>query len=418
MAISTNVNNMLMETYEDPRDILFSDTKEITPLFAACESGQDRSGMGRKFIERVTWSEGTAVSADGDTADTIAGDGAAGSTPGQDRWEITPVTLDSSFVMTRDDLDATDGMSSREQYDVLSKYIDMAMKRLRNKLCEQVGGTGSGALCQISAITSTTVTVPIVYVNKFRVGSRLTAATAESGGTAYGTAIRVTAINTSTGVLTLSADPTSTWANNSALYLFDSGNRGAVITGVRGWIDPNGATLFGMTRAGNPALSGFGVDCSTLDTTQGLIKTANQSFYNGHKPDLMIVTGRTWEILQADKDAAKNVVPVKIGDYEIGYEAFRLATVFGFIPVLPDAFWGALNPTSAGQYAICGPFMSKEDRPKLKHTNKALITIDDKDGNIIRAQSGRKYGGRVYFRGQLSFAHSVGKYTLGTGLPS
>src|SRR5687767_2596003 len=160
MAIDSGVQTQIKEHYsEDITQILFEDGKETSPLLAMCEVAARKEGFGRGYIERIVTSEGSAIAAQADVADTINNDGAAGGRPSRDRWEIDPVNLDSPFAFSRDEILAIEGMGADEQFDVIADEMDKAVIRIRNKLAMQVSGKGWGLLAQTTAQTSTTFTV-------------------------------------------------------------------------------------------------------------------------------------------------------------------------------------------------------------------------------------------------------------------
>lgn len=414
MAISDQVQAMVKVHYKDPTEVIFDPNDnelKLVPLFASCEM-TSKEGFGKKIIVKSEYDEGSAASASATVSDTIAADGAVGSNPAAIEWELTAVSYDGSFTFHRDDIDACEGPG--EQFKVITNRIDMALKRVRKRLSMFTGGDGTGALCQITAISSSTITVPRWATSRLNVGSRLTAATAVSGGTAYGTAIRVTQIVPRTGVVTLSADPTSTWANNSALYIFFEGDRGAVITGTKAWVDDTSTSLFNVTRTGIPELQGLVVSGSGMDTVEALTEIAEAAFYKGLEQDMMVVSGTTWKVLQREKDFQARVNPFETGNskYRIGLKAFMLATVFGDLPVVPDVWM------PAGE-CISGPFNNKKFKPRFYHNGANLVNIEGHDNLEFRrsvSAGSRTYSGNVYFRGQL--AMTPGKFIRGTSLPT
>lgn len=414
MSVDANVQARVKEHYVDPTVVLFNPEDrelQLMPLFASCEM-TGKEGMGRKVVVPTEYSEGSAASANATTSDTIAADGNAGSNPAETRWELTPVLYDGSFSFTREDIDACEGPG--EQFRVITNRIDNALLRVRKRLAMYLPGDGTGALAQITAITSSTVTVSRAVANRFKVGDRLTAATAPSGGTAYGTEIRVTGVTPSTGVITLGSDPTSVWANNPALYLFFNGDRGAVITGMKGWLDDTSSSLFNVTRTGIRELQGLVVPGTGLTTVEALTDIAEQAFYYGIVQDKMIVSGTTWKLLQREKDFQKSVATVTGGNskYEIGFQAFMLATVFGTLPVIPDV-WMAPGD------CVSGPFDDKRYKPRIYHNGKDLVRVEGHDSLEFRRSTSagaRTYSGNVYFRGQV--AMTPGKFVRGTSLPT
>lgn len=428
MAIDSGVLTQIRDHYDqDIYKILFEDGKTTSPLLAMCEAKKIKEGFGRQFVVRVATHEGAAVAADPEIADDIAGDGAVGGRPGRERWVVSAVSLDSPFTFDRDEVDAIEGKSADEQFDVITDEMDMAVVRIRNLLAEQVSGKGWGCLAQTTAQSSTGFTVGTGFVNRFPVGARLVASITEDTdvllGSPAGTQLRVTAANPSTGVITLSGDPTTTWASDSDLFIFRAGNRIAtdpaateankrVITGVKGWIDPDSTSFMSVTRTGNPVLTGYAVNASGMDTATGLITAADTLFSFGKPAKLILCSGTSWKLLQQDYDATK-VVNVTLGEYKIGFTGYKLATVFGDAVVVPDPF---IEPGTA----YVGPFDDKKWGPKLYHNGKNLVNLDDLDGKQFERRNdngARSFKGQFYFRGNLVLP-GPGMYAKITSLPT
>jgi hypothetical protein len=428
MAIDTGVQSQIQEHYDsDIYKILFEDGKLTSPLLAMAEVKAMKEGLGRGYVVRVATSEGAAISADPEIADDITGDGLTGGRPGRERWVVSPVSLDAPFSFSRDEILAIEGMSADEQFDVITDEMDMAVSRMRNLLAEQVSGKGWGCLAQTTAQSTTTFTVNPAYVNRFPVGARLVASITEDTdvllGTPAGKQVYVTAVNPSTGVVTCSEDMASVWASDQDLFIFRAGNRIATdpsaadtakvcITGLEGWVNPANTSLFGVTTTGNPALTGFDVATTGMDTGRGLIAMANQLFSYGRKADTILVSGKSWELLQANYDAAKTVA-VQLGDYKIGFAGFKLPTVFGDCTVIPDPF---IKPG----HAFAGPFQNKQWRPRLLHSGAKLVNLDNFDGKDFERQNSggaRTFKGQFFFRGNFVLP-GPGMYAFTNDLPT
>jgi hypothetical protein len=419
--MDAGVLSQLKEHYtDDIHKILFEDGEEVTPLFAMCEARENTDGFGRKLVVRIATYEGPAVAADPAVADALAA--LTRSRPTRARWEIDAVSMDSPFSFKREEILAIDGMSANEQFDVIDDEMAMAVRRIRNTFCEQVSGRGWGAICQISAMSVTGVTVPLYFANRFPVGRVITASISEDTDILYnaGAQLQVLGVVASqtTAVVSLcdpttgvAANPQAIWANNQTAWLFGAGMRPTTdpnqdnslklsMTGLLGMIDPTAtgtvATKWGNACAGNPNLLGFDFDANGMDTVQALIKLCNQMYYQGRKVDTVLVSGTSWELMNVQKDPAK-MVEIKVGPYNVGFTAFRIATVFGFADVLPDPFLPAGT-------AVAGPFRDKKKAPYLSHAGKKLINLDNFDGKEferVTAGGARSYKGQFYFRGQF-----------------
>lgn len=423
--------------------IAFEDDKAVNPCLALCEQKKIKDGFGRQFVVRFEDNEGAAVAALPDVADDIAGDGDPGGRPSRDRMVITRTSLDSPFVLDRDEMLAVEGKNKSEQFDVYRSEMENAIKRVRNTLVFQVWGKGWGKLAQISAISATSgdgtggvgyVLVDDWFANRFRVGWRVVASATENDdvllGTPAGTALRVTAIGRPGAVtagkvkISLSAAPTTSWTNSSTLYLFRAGMRVAtdpgtleankkVISGVPAYIDPSATdTIWGVTRASNPDRAGHEVDCTGLDTYEALLEIAERAFMYGRKLDTIMVSGRSWKLLNLDAQALRVVQSDKNG-FQIGFEAFKMPTSYGSVDVAPDV---GVTPGEAW----AGPWQDKEFGPKLYYAGKNLINIDDYDGNdmVRRPSTGtRDFQGQMFFSGQFVLP-CPGLYFKGINLPT
>jgi hypothetical protein len=416
MAIDAGVLTQIKEHYaNDIYKILFEDGKTTSPVLAMCEAKAIKDGFGRKFVTRVVTHEGSAVAANATIADTIVNDGSAGGRPGRERWETSAVSMDSPFAFDRDEVDAIEGKSADEQFDV----------RIRNILAEQLSGKGWGCLAVTTAQSATGFTVNPAYINRFPVGARLVASVSEDTDVLLNSAAQliVTAVNPATGVVTTSANPVTSWANNAVLYIFRAGMRVSTdpsaaesakmcITGLEGWINPDSTTFMGVTRTGNPNLTGFAVDCTGMTTSEGLIAGADRMFSFGRPAKIILCSGTSWKLIQQDYDATK-VVQVSLGDYKIGFSGYKLATVFGDAVVVPDPF---IAPGTA----YVGPFDDKKWGPKLYHTGSKLVNLDDLDGNQFQRSAtagARTYKGQFYFRGNLVLP-APGMYAKLSNLPT
>lgn len=412
MAVDAGVLEHAQEYYDKKiHEILFKSGPKATPLFAMAEMKGNQEMFGRKFVVRVTTSPGSAVSADPTTADNIATDGALGSTENRDRWEVSEVSMDSTFKFSRDDLRTIGQKKPSAQFDLITQKIDLSIHRLKMRLCQQVSNNGWGAASQLSgAPGSTYIIVPTARLNRFVPGDRLVASATEDTDVLLGSAaaLRVTGHDAANpGRVLLSGDPTSVWSGiDSNDWVFYQGDRIATdpnadaslkrcITGVTGWVDPAGGTMFGIARANIPELTGINVDATGLDTKAGLIKMANEAFYRGKKLDMIVVSGTSWELLMLDADAQKHLTTTTLGEYGIGFDAFKLATIFGTCEVVPD-------PYMLAGHAVGGPFKDADECPYFAYSTNQMVEIEKIDGLEFRRVAGngsRDYIGNVSFHG-------------------
>lgn len=415
MQTLTAVLPLYKEHHNDQIAEVFHSSEGISPILAAFESKKNKDGAGRNYIQMVQHSTGAVASATFATSQTKAQGTAAGSGPGQTRFEIPAVKLEGLAIVSRDAIDAAESGTTEEMFDVLDNAIKLGTEDMRNQLAYHVVERGWGRVGTITAITSTTVTIDPSLTNRVQVGESLVASSSESAATLRdsGDENEVTAVNSDTGVITFGTNPDTDWDVGDVL--FRSGNREnsanpsrLCVTGLRAWLDHTTASdvLHGVTRTGNEKLTGYRIDATDLTRAQALLKGATKLHKNGSpNADLVYVSDEDFYELTADKDVQKNV-EIKLGQYEIGFTGLGVHGLNGrMIKILSDA------NLEAG-VAYMGPFNSKAERPFLFYNGPALINIDDKDGQMmVRQASATNYEVRLYFRGNAVLP-APGKYAV------
>lgn len=418
----TSVLPLYKEHHNDTIAEVFHNSEGISPLLSCFDSKPHKDGAGRNFIQMVQYSVGAVASATFSVSQTKAQGTTTGSGPGQTRFEIPAVKLEGVAVVTRDAIDAAEGKSAKEMFDVLDNSIKLGTLDIRNQLAYQVCERGWGRIGTITAVSSTTITLHPSVVNRLEIGDDLIGAAAETSGNARSaTTSRVTAINSDTGVVTMSVDPTSlSWAAGDVVSR--SGNRDAVssgtpaklcVAGVRAWLDHTTASdvIFGVTRTGIEKLTGYRVDCTNLTISDALLKMASKLHKNGSgDSDIVFISSEDFFTLAADKDVTKNIEIKLGGKYEIGFSGIGVLGPNGkMIKVIADAY------LESGQ-CYMGPWNSSEFRPFFFYNGPALINIDDKDGNTMtRMASATSYEIRLYFRGNAVMP-APGKFAVGYNL--
>jgi hypothetical protein len=384
---------------------VFFEAEGISPILAAFEAKRNPgNGGGRKFILSVDYLIGSTASATFSISQAKAQGATTGSAPLATRFEIDPVKMENVAVVDRDAIDGAEG-DSEKMVDVLERAQQRGVLGIRNKLAYQVCERGWGRVGTILAVTSSTITLDPSVLNRFEVGAELTSSTSENGAVLKNSAgaIRVTAKNSDTGVVTMASDPTAgtAWAVNDTVFMAGDRENSATparlcITGLRAWLDHTSAsdTLHGVARAGNEGLLGYRVDGTNLTIAAALLKGAFKLHKNG-SPNAteVFISDEDFYELAADKDVQKNV-EIKMGPYEISFSGVSVIGPNGkSIKVVSDA------NLEAG-VAYMGPWNSKEERPFIFHNNPELVSIDDKAGQIMYPlASSTAYEMRFYFRG-------------------
>jgi hypothetical protein len=182
--------------------------------------------------------------------------------------------------------------------------------------------------------------------------------------------------------------------------------------GLKGWIGSSTA-IGGVTRTGNPNLTGHSIDASTgsLDHRSALQKTLHRLFkFHGSMDMICYMSVEDHLILSYDVEAIKNF-PVEIGPYKVGFNSIGVYGPNGkIVPVVCD---GNL-PARA---AYVGPFNHSELGPKMKFSEK-LINIDDIDGNqFLRIDDEPEFEMRIYSNPVICF-QAPGYYAKVHTLPT
>lgn len=416
MQTLTSVLPLYTEHHNQHISELFHNSEGISPILSAFESKKNKDGAGRNYIQRVQYSAGAVASGDFAVTQAKMQGTTAGSGPGQTRFEIPAVTIEGGAVVTREAIDAVEGGSAEEVFDVLDNSIKLGTVDLRNQMAIQICERGWGRIGTITAVDATSITLDPSVVNRIEIGDELTSATAESGVATKNAnaAIRVTGINSDTGQVTMASDPTAATAWAVADVVFRKGNRQAAgttkqaITGIRAWLDHTTASdsLFGASRAGIEKLTGYRVNGNDLSRASALLKAATKLHKNGSgNSNIVFVADEDFYELASDKDVQKNV-EIKLGEYEIGFTGIGVLGPNGkMIKVVADTY------LERG-FAYMGPWDSKDDRPFFFYNGPALINIDDKDGNtMLRLPGSTSYEIRLYFRGNAVMP-SPGKFAV------
>lgn len=414
----TNIQALLREKYGDHVDVTL-DSKDISPVLACFEAKSDSDGEGRGFIFPITSNGQRVASGTFATSQTKARGATSGAAATHNRWVIPAAEISGFAEWTRQELNAVKDAGPEKGFDVIDKRYQDAIKDIRHQLSIAAVEGGYGLIGQGSAVTSTTITLPASVVNRVDVGDTLVPSATESGGVLLASAgsTTVTAINYETGVLTVDTDTTTGGTPATATsFWFRSGNRDNAAspakllpTGIKGWLDT--AVLYGVTRSGNPRLTGHSVSASGLDHAAALKRLASRLYKAGcPAPDVCFMSVEDHEVLSMDKDVQKNV-DIELGPFSIGFKSLGVYGPNGqFIKVLCD---GNLPQGTA----YMGPFNTKEYRPQMKFS-KELIAIDNFDGNdMLRLDASAAYEMRLFSNLAMAIP-AVGYYGKVTSLPS
>lgn len=402
-ASLTAVSAALIENVNENASKILWDDPQIDPLLGILEKRTAFKSFGRKFVQPIHYGDGTSVGF-GSFADIQAKSQSTtfGSRNAYSRWEVDQTTLNATAQWDRDIISQC--QSDTELFDLADAEIQGRMRAARRRLSIHLWGDGTGALCQISARTATTFTVPTWAVNRFSRGDDVTfAAAAATGSTRNGKA-EVDQVNEDTGVITCinitGGDLTSfgVAANDFVFFQLDAKENTAnsttrVIQGFGGWA-PNAApssTLFAnVNRQGQWQLGGLRDTTAGLAIKTKLIRMANKLYQFGStKCTHAFLNVEDYTTLSDALDTAGKNIRIDAREFKVAFEGLSVTgAMSGDVKVLP-------HPYAPKTECLMGDFVTKE-AAYLVHPGK-LLNIDDVDGNVfLRVSNATAYEARIY----------------------
>jgi len=203
----------------------------------------------------------------------------------------------------------------------------------------------------------------------------------------------VSAVNRSSGIVTINATYTSSGTIAANDYLFCNGDRGAKLKGLDAWVPssaPDSTTFFGVNRAVDTVrLGGNRYDGSALPIEEALIEGAARAAREGAKIDHYFVNYDTYSELQKALGAKVQYVDLK-ATAEVGFRGIQINGPRGPITVVPDQ--NALSDCAFGLQL---------DTWKLYSLGKAVRVIDTDGLQMLRQASSDGVEVRYGFYGQL-----------------
>lgn len=221
----------------------------------------------------------------------------------------------------------------------LDNEIKSAVDELGRDLGRQVYGTSAGTLGKVSSISSHVITL----VNKgdaanFEVGMTLDSYTATSGGSAHDAGLVVTAVNETSGTVTVTGDSTTTTND----YLFRQNSRGSEWNGLQDWLPTSapspGDSFFGVDRSASPRLYGQSMDGST-DALQDLLNKACMKVEKQGGKATHILCPFEYYVKIANSEQVQKRYAAPSGDEaSLGFAGIEVITPYGVARVYPDRF--------------------------------------------------------------------------------
>jgi hypothetical protein len=227
--------------------------------------------------------------------------------------------------------------------------IDGAIQALSNDLAFSLARDSSGYRGQVLAEPSEAGTTVITLVNikdivGFEVGQSISIHSAKTGGSAkiYATGVSVgliSAINRSTGVLTIAAayDTNGTIAAND--YLFVTGDRGLKVSGLESWIPdsaPDNTSFFGVARDADVSrLGGVRTTGTGMPIEEALIQGAQDIAENGGMPDVCFLNYKQYAKLVKSLGSKVQFIDLEV-NAAVGFRGVLIHGAHGPIKVVPD----------------------------------------------------------------------------------
>lgn len=373
-------------------------------LLAQLETKEFDEGFGRGHVLRIVDGESSAIAGNVDDAQSIAEDGNPGSSADAARFTIDPIEIEGFATFTRGEYFAARGKGADEEFELLEQKTKACIQGMRKRMGIYAAGDGTGWLAQVTGgISGTSFQVNKAFINRFKVGDRIFAADATTGGTVResGTYRRITAVQPSTRTITTNVAIASLAVND---YIFFQGHRGAgVPAGSFSWVPQTeplvGDSYYGQNRFGRPQLAGYRFDATGYDTAGAGIAASSEMFNYDKTPETLYINSKSWELLTADKDANK-VVSTTVGPMNVGFSKIVLNGASKRpIDVVPTMF---MPPG----YGLLGQFKGDKDKIPYIACVEGLANIDDIDGNTFRAvklNGVASYAMRFFFRGNIIF---------------
>lgn len=413
-ADPTAVSAALRENYAKNMAKVLWDDPQLTPCLGILEkrSGKYDAG-GRAFIQPIQYGDGSSISATFSTAQAKAAGSTTGSSNLYTRWAASAVEVNAVASWSRSVIDAIQGESAF--FDLAEAEMDAKMRGIRRDLARFLWGDGYGALGQITAVTSSSITVTTDRVNRFDQGDDLVAAATNGGGALRSaTVCTVTGIDPDTGIISLGSDPTAlSWAVGD--FIFRAGDRQNTgspvqlkVFGFDAWVPSSapGSTLFnGVNRQGSWQLGGLRTNCAGKTIKKGLLDGANKLFnMGGTRVTHCFMATDDYGNLCDQLDNVKHIA-VNAREFDISFDGIELTGAQGgSIKVLPEPFM------PRGNYWM-GDF-SNGDNAYFIYSND-FVNIDDHDGNMfLRSATATTYECRMYFFGNIVVA-APGRFIRG-----
>lgn len=229
--------------------------------------------------------------------------------------------------------------------------LDSAIHSATRSLATAMFRNGTGSIGQISTATAPTTAIILENTEEivnFEVGMELVASDADGGALGSADIVTITAVNRSTGTLTVTPDAGAIAGHNWAVGDFmyqegDAENAGTALklSGFDAWLPstaPTSTAFFGVDRSvDTDRLGGIRYDGSSETVEEALISAASRGGREGAMLDVCFLNHQHWAELVKSLGAKVEYSRLGASDAaEISFRSVVLATATGDIQVVAD----------------------------------------------------------------------------------
>lgn len=322
------------------------------------------------------------------------------STSSLGQFLLTRVSNYSIAAVTGETIRATENKS-----DAFLRYltmeIDGAIHSLARDLSVALFRDGGGYLATVGSVSTNDITLANTdEVANFEVGMTILFADDTGGSTNATTPTTVTAINRSTGVVTVASGTGA----SAGEYIFRSGTQaGATLTstsakavmGLDGWLPssaPGSTAFFGQDRSKDTErLGGIRFDGSAMPIEEALVSGAAKAARAGASPDTCLMSYESYINLEKSLGSRVRYDELRARDADVGFRTLAIQGPNGVINVVPDQ---NCKPDVA--------YILQMDTWSLNSLGGAPHILDLDGNRILRQSSADAYEIRVGFYGNLA----------------
>lgn len=317
-------------------------------------------------------------------------------------FTLTRVKDYSIATIDNETLEASKG-DANAFMEAATTEIDGCINSLTRSLAVAQYRDGTGWIGQVNAEPGEAATTVITLKNindvtNFEVGMQLVFWSATSGGTQRNfdgttTAGNISAINRSTGVITIAVAYTASGTIAANDYMFVNGDRGLKLSGLEAWIPasaPSATLFFGVDRTVDVTrLAGQRYDATNVPLEEALIEGASRVAREGGKIDHFFMDYSKFAALEKSLGSKVQYIDLKV-TAEIGFRGIVINGPRGPIKCIPDQ-----NCPSDRCFGV------QLDMWKLYSIKKAVRVIDTDGLQMLRQASSDGVEVRYGFYGNM-----------------